>query len=89
MHRALPPLPELSLSEEFVISTANSVRLELNKALAIAHDVALGKDFKLFLKVFEVDLFPSSKQMYMFAFNMGQTLGYAIVRPLTKSELVL
>ncbi len=67
MHRALPPLPELSLSEEFVIRTANSVRLELNKALAIAHDVALGKDFKLFLKVFEVDLFPSSKQMYMFA----------------------
>jgi hypothetical protein len=67
LHRALPPLPELSLSEEFVIRTANSVRLELNKALAIAHDVALGKDFKLFLKVFEVDLFPSSKQMYMFA----------------------
>jgi hypothetical protein len=67
LHRALPPLPELSLSEEFVISTANSVCLELNKALAIAHDVALGKDFKLFLKVFEVDLFPSSKQMYMFA----------------------
>jgi hypothetical protein len=67
LHRALPPLPELSLSEDFVISTANLVRLELNKALAIAHDVALGKDFKLFLKVFEVDLFPSSKQMYMFA----------------------
>jgi hypothetical protein len=67
LHRALPSLPELSLSEEFVISTANSVRLELNKALAIAHDVALGKDFKLFLKVFEVDLFPSPKQMYMFA----------------------
>ncbi len=67
MHRALPPLPELSLSEEFVIRTANLVRLELNKALAIAHDVALGKDFKLFLKVFEVDLFPSSKQMYIIA----------------------
>jgi hypothetical protein len=67
LHRALPPLPELSLSEEFVIRTANLVRLELNKALAIAHDVALGKDFKLFLKVFEVDLFPSSKQMYIIA----------------------
>ncbi|KAH9550304.1 hypothetical protein CY35_10G064700 [Sphagnum magellanicum] len=54
LNRALPPLPELSLSEEFVIRTANSVRLELNKALAIAHDVALGKDFKLFLKVIAV-----------------------------------
>ncbi|CAM6046149.1 unnamed protein product [Sphagnum compactum] len=51
LNRAPPPLPELSLSEDFVLSTASSVRLELNKALAIAHDVALGKDFKLFLKV--------------------------------------
>jgi hypothetical protein len=49
-------LPELSLSEDFVLSTANTVRLELNKVLAIAHDVALGKDFKLFLKVFETGL---------------------------------
>jgi hypothetical protein len=54
LNRAPPPLPELSLSEDFVLSTASSVRLELNKALAIAHDVALGKDFKLFLKVIAV-----------------------------------
>ncbi len=43
------------MSEDFVLSTASSVRLELNKALAIAHDVALGKDFKLFLKVLDVN----------------------------------
>jgi len=55
LYRAPPPLPELSLSEDFVLSTASSVRLELNKALAIAHDVALGKDFKLFLKVLDVN----------------------------------
>jgi hypothetical protein len=54
LYRAPPPLPELSLSEDFVLSTANTVRLELNKVLAIAHDVALGKDFKLFLKVIAV-----------------------------------
>jgi hypothetical protein len=54
LNRAPPPLPELSLSEDFVLSTASSVRLELNKALAIAHDVALGRDFKLFLKVIAV-----------------------------------
>ncbi|CAM6039140.1 unnamed protein product [Sphagnum compactum] len=54
LNRAPPPLPELSLSEDFVLSTANTVRLELNKVLAIAHDVALGKDFKLFLKVIAV-----------------------------------
>eukprot|EP00246_Nothoceros_aenigmaticus_P001649 TRINITY_DN12164_c0_g1_i1.p1 TRINITY_DN12164_c0_g1~~TRINITY_DN12164_c0_g1_i1.p1 ORF type:complete len:242 (+),score=44.73 TRINITY_DN12164_c0_g1_i1:216-941(+) len=51
LKRAAPPLPELALSEEFVTSTARSLRYELNKALAVVHDVALGKDVKLFLKV--------------------------------------
>ncbi|CAM6116569.1 unnamed protein product [Calypogeia fissa] len=51
LNRAPPPLPELSLSEETVISVASILRVELNKVLAVAHDVALGKDFKLFLKV--------------------------------------
>jgi hypothetical protein len=51
LHRAGPPVPELSLSEDFVLSTANALRIELNKALAIARDVSLGKDFKLFLLV--------------------------------------
>ena len=46
-----PPVPELSLSEEFVTNIARSVRIELNKAMGVARDVALGKDFKLFLKV--------------------------------------
>jgi hypothetical protein len=46
-----PPVPELSLSEDFVFSTARVIREEVNKALFIARDVALGKDFKLFLKV--------------------------------------
>lgn len=51
LHRAGPPVPELSLSEDFVLSTASVFRNEVNKALAIARDVALGKDFKLFLLV--------------------------------------
>ena len=49
--RAGPPVPELSLSEDFVLSAATAFRIELNKALAIARDVSLGKDFKLFLLV--------------------------------------
>ena len=49
--RAGPPVPELSMSEDFVLSTASVFRIELNKALAIARDVALGKDFKMFLLV--------------------------------------
>ncbi|KAG0630794.1 hypothetical protein M758_1G204200 [Ceratodon purpureus] len=51
LHRAGPPVPELSMSEDFVLSTASVFRIELNKALAIARDVALGKDFKMFLLV--------------------------------------
>lgn len=47
-----PPVPQLSLSEDFVINTAAAVRIELNKALGVARDVALGKDFKLFLQVY-------------------------------------
>jgi hypothetical protein len=46
-----PPVPQLSLSEDFVLSTASAIRIELNKAMGVARDVALGKDFKLFLKV--------------------------------------
>jgi hypothetical protein len=51
LHRAGPPVPELSLSENFVMNTANLIRIEINKALHIARTVALGKDFKLFLLV--------------------------------------
>jgi hypothetical protein len=51
LNRAGPPVPELSVSEEFVTRAASIFRVELNKVLAIARDVALGKDFKLFLKV--------------------------------------
>lgn len=51
LNRNGPPVPELSLSEDFVFSTARLIREELNRALGVARDVALGKDFKLFLKV--------------------------------------
>ncbi|XP_024392477.1 reticulon-like protein B10 [Physcomitrium patens] len=51
INRPGPPVPELSLSENFVMNTANLIRIEVNKALHIARTVALGKDFKLFLLV--------------------------------------
>ena len=34
-----------------MVNFASSLRLEINKALAVAHDIALGKDLKVFLKV--------------------------------------
>lgn len=51
LKRSPPPLPNLHVSEEAANSLALALRVEINKALAIARDVALGKDFKLFLKV--------------------------------------
>jgi hypothetical protein len=97
LYRAPPPLPELSLSEDFVLSTANTVRLELNKVLAIAHDVALGKDFKLFLKVFETGLclFLTSLDNSLFwlcCCQLGQKVGYKtwlyLASPLSLSLLM-
>eukprot|EP00249_Psilotum_nudum_P009477 c21958_g2_i1 orf=265-1005(+) len=54
LHRPPPPLPELKLSEEMVASLASVFCAEINKVLAVAHDIALGKDVKLFLKVVAV-----------------------------------
>ncbi|MCO5580890.1 hypothetical protein L7F22_034762 [Adiantum nelumboides] len=49
-----PRIPELHMSEDMVINFASSLRVDINKALAIAHDIALGKDLKVFLKVVAV-----------------------------------
>lgn len=49
--RPPPPLPELELSEDMVNGTAASIRSRINFLLTVAHDIALGKDPKLFLKV--------------------------------------
>ncbi|GAV62495.1 Reticulon domain-containing protein [Cephalotus follicularis] len=44
-------LPELVLSEEMVNNAAASFRVKINNVLLMAHDVTLGKDFRLFFKV--------------------------------------
>lgn len=49
--RQLPTLPELVLSEEMVNNAAASFRAKVNYMLLMAHDITLGKDFRLFFKV--------------------------------------
>ncbi|KAK4579667.1 hypothetical protein RGQ29_029367 [Quercus rubra] len=49
--RQLQTLPELVLSEEMVNNAAASFRVKINNVLHMAHDITLGKDFKLFFKV--------------------------------------
>ncbi|PIA32491.1 hypothetical protein AQUCO_04500241v1 [Aquilegia coerulea] len=50
-NKQLQPLPELELSEEMVNSAAASFRVKINYMLLMAHDITLGKDFRLFFKV--------------------------------------
>ena len=44
-------MPNLEISEKVANSLALALREEINKALVIAHDIALGKDLKQFIKV--------------------------------------
>ncbi|XVF81952.1 hypothetical protein PTKIN_Ptkin16aG0003500 [Pterospermum kingtungense] len=50
-NRQLQTLPELALSEEMVNNAAASFRVKINNLLLMAHDITLGKDFRLFFKV--------------------------------------
>ncbi|RVW42329.1 Reticulon-like protein B16 [Vitis vinifera] len=50
-NKQLKSLPELELSEEMVNSVAGSFRVKINYLLLMAHDITLGKDFRLFFKV--------------------------------------
>ncbi|XP_027162970.1 reticulon-like protein B16 isoform X2 [Coffea eugenioides] len=49
--RQLQSLPELVLSEEMVNNAAASFRAKVNYMLLMAHDITLGKDFRVFFKV--------------------------------------
>ncbi|XP_058080913.1 reticulon-like protein B11 [Magnolia sinica] len=51
LNRPLPPLPNLEVSEDFVGKVADASRDWINHVLAIAHNIALGRDAKLFAKV--------------------------------------
>ncbi|KQK21792.1 reticulon-like protein B16 [Brachypodium distachyon] len=48
------PLPELVLSEEMVNNAAASFRVKVNSMLMVAHDITLGKDFRLFFQVVSI-----------------------------------
>ncbi|KAG6527503.1 hypothetical protein ZIOFF_009606 [Zingiber officinale] len=49
--RPLQPLPELVLTEEMVNDAAVSFRVKFNNLLMMAHDITLGKDFRIFFQV--------------------------------------
>ncbi|XP_077225249.1 reticulon-like protein B11 [Tasmannia lanceolata] len=51
LNRPLPPLPNLEISDEFVWKAADAARTWINRVLAVAHDIAIKRDAKLFLEV--------------------------------------
>lgn len=51
LNRPLPPLPNLEVSEEIAIKTADEMRVWVNYALSIAHDIAIGGNLRLFIQV--------------------------------------
>lgn len=51
LSRQPPTLPELVVSEEMVNNVAASFRVKINNVLLIAHDITVGKDFRIFFKV--------------------------------------
>ncbi|XP_057783036.1 reticulon-like protein B11 [Salvia miltiorrhiza] len=51
LNRPLPPLPNLEISEEASVKAADELRVWVNYALSIAHDIAIGGNWRVFLKV--------------------------------------
>ncbi|XVF01325.1 hypothetical protein REPUB_Repub04eG0078200 [Reevesia pubescens] len=51
LNRPLPPLPNLEISEKTVGKVADELQVWINHALSIAHDIVIGRNLKLFLKV--------------------------------------
>ncbi|KAG8368430.1 hypothetical protein BUALT_Bualt15G0044600 [Buddleja alternifolia] len=48
LNRPLPPLPNFEVSEETVVKAADEMRVCLNYALSLAHDIAIGGNLRLF-----------------------------------------
>ncbi|XP_076958177.1 reticulon-like protein B12 [Bidens hawaiensis] len=51
LNRPTPPIPNLQLSEETISEVAAIIRDRTNTLLSVSHDIALGKDPKMFAKV--------------------------------------
>ncbi|XP_041013353.1 reticulon-like protein B11 [Juglans microcarpa x Juglans regia] len=51
LNRPLPPLPDMEISEEYVVKASDAILVWINRALSIAHDIAIRRNLKLFLKV--------------------------------------
>ncbi|OIW06983.1 hypothetical protein TanjilG_18371 [Lupinus angustifolius] len=51
LNRPLPPLPDLEISEETIAKVADAMQIWINRALSIAHDIAIERNLLLSLQV--------------------------------------
>ncbi|KAF6162010.1 hypothetical protein GIB67_021931 [Kingdonia uniflora] len=51
LNRPLPPLPNMEVSDDFIGKASEVAQVWVNRVLGVAHDIALGGDYKLFFKV--------------------------------------
>ncbi|VFQ71397.1 unnamed protein product [Cuscuta campestris] len=51
LNRPLPPLPDMEISEESIANAGEVMRVWVNQVLAIAHDIAIGGNVRLFVQV--------------------------------------
>ncbi|KAM1030999.1 hypothetical protein FF1_034795 [Malus domestica] len=51
LNRPLPPLPDMEISEANVVKAADALHAGINRGLSIARDIAIGRNWKLFLQV--------------------------------------
>ncbi|XP_039126248.1 reticulon-like protein B2 [Dioscorea cayenensis subsp. rotundata] len=49
INKSPPRIPEVSISEDMAVKIARSLRYEINMALAVLREIALGRDLKKFL----------------------------------------
>ncbi|KAJ3678421.1 hypothetical protein LUZ60_002224 [Juncus effusus] len=60
LNRPLPPLPNLEVSDAFVEKASSGARKWVNRALTVAHNIAIKRDRNLFLLVIVVLWFVSN-----------------------------
>ncbi|XP_015942168.3 reticulon-like protein B11 [Arachis duranensis] len=51
LNRPLPPLPDLEISEQTIAKVADVLQIWINRALSIAHDIAIERNLLLCLQV--------------------------------------
>ncbi|XP_004496944.1 reticulon-like protein B11 [Cicer arietinum] len=51
LNRPLPPLPDLEISEETIARLADVLQIWINRALSVAHDIAIERNLFLCLQV--------------------------------------